>query len=185
MSEVVPENAAKLKESITNDILMRIFGGKLAHESEELPVRTSYVNQDLSDYNIIDTHYQWLKEEVLHDLALYVLKEKQANEKEEVAVRSSYVNSKAEDTPVLDAHYQQLKEEICHDVAEKLVADKMNTEKAAMAVRAAYFAELQQKTGEQEAEKIAVRLHQKGMSTKNIADIVNMSEEELQALWKK
>lgn len=116
---------------------MRIFGGKLANDNAELPVRTSFFNNDPSDYNIID------------------------------------------------AHYQKLKEELCNEIFEKLVADKVNTEIEDMAVRAAYLADLKQKIGEQAVESIAVRLRDRGVSVRNIADIVNMSEEELKAIFDK
>ena len=127
----------KLKESVADAILMRIFGGKLANDNAELPVRTSFFNNDPSDYNIID------------------------------------------------AHYQKLKEELCNEIFEKLVADKVNTEIEDMAVRAAYLADLKQKIGEQAVESIAVRLRDRGVSVRNIADIVNMSEEELKKFFDK
>lgn len=137
MDKINSQEVLKLKESVADDILMRIFGGKLANDNAELPVRTSYFNNDPSDYNIID------------------------------------------------AHYQKLKEELCNEIFEKLVADKVNTEIEDMAVRAAYLADLKQKIGEQAVESIAVRLRDKGVSVRNIADIVNMSEEELKELFDK
>ncbi len=137
MDKINSQEVLKLKESVADDILMRIFGGKLANDNAELPVRTSYFNNDPSDYNIID------------------------------------------------AHYQKLKEELCNEIFEKLVADKVNTEIEDMAVRAAYLADLKQKIGEQAVESIAVRLRDRGVSVRNIADIVNMSEEELKELFDK
>lgn len=137
MDKINSQEVLKLKESVADDILMRIFGGKLANDNAELPVRTSFFNNDPSDYNIID------------------------------------------------AHYQKLKEELCNEIFEKLVADKVNTEIEDMAVRAAYLADLKQKIGEQAVESIAVRLRDRGVSVRNIADIVNMSEEELKAIFDK
>lgn len=137
MDKINSQEVLKLKESVADDILMRIFGGKLANDNAELPVRTSYFNNDPSDYNIID------------------------------------------------AHYQKLKEELCNEIFEKLVADKVNTEIEDMAVRAAYLADLKQKIGEQAVESIAVRLRDRGVSVRNIADIVNMSEEELKKFFDK
>ena len=137
MDKINSQEVLKLKESVADAILMRIFGGKLANDNAELPVRTSFFNNDHSDYNIID------------------------------------------------AHYQKLKEELCNEIFEKLVADKVNTEIEDMAVRAAYLADLKQKIGEQAVESIAVRLRDRGVSVRNIADIVNMSEEELKELFDK
>lgn len=137
MDKINSQEVLKLKESVADSILMRIFGGKLANDNAELPVRTSFFNNDPSDYNIID------------------------------------------------AHYQKLKEELCNEIFEKLVADKVNTEIEDMAVRAAYLADLKQKIGEQAVESIAVRLRDRGVSVRNIADIVNMSEEELKKLFDK
>lgn len=137
MEKINSQEVLKLKESVADAILMRIFGGKLANDNAELPVRTSFFNNDPSDYNIID------------------------------------------------AHYQKLKEELCNEIFEKLVADKVNTEIEDMAVRAAYLADLKQKIGEQAVESIAVRLRDRGVSVRNIADIVNMSEEELKAIFDK
>lgn len=137
MDKINSQEVLKLKESVADDILMRIFGGKLANDNAELPVRTSFFNNDPSDYNIID------------------------------------------------AHYQKLKEELCNEIFDKLVADKVNTEIEDMAVRAAYLADLKQKIGEQAVESIAVRLRDRGVSVRNIADIVNMSEEELKAIFDK
>lgn len=137
MDKINSQEVLKLKESVADAILMRIFGGKLANDNAELPVRTSFFNNDPSDYNIID------------------------------------------------AHYQKLKEELCNEILEKLVADKVNTEIEDMAVRAAYLADLKQKIGEQAVESIAVRLRDRGVSVRNIADIVNMSEEELKKLFDK
>lgn len=137
MDKINSQEVLKLKESVADAILMRIFGGKLANDNAELPVRTSFFNNDPSDYNIID------------------------------------------------AHYQKLKEELCNEIFEKLVADKVNTEIEDMAVRAAYLADLKQKIGEQAVESIAVRLRDRGVSVRNIADIVNMSEEELKAIFDK
>ena len=137
MDIINSQEVLKLKESVADAILMRIFGGKLANDNAELPVRTSFFNNDPSDYNIID------------------------------------------------AHYQKLKEELCNEIFEKLVADKVNTEIEDMAVRAAYLADLKQKIGEQAVESIAVRLRDRGVSVRNIADIVNMSEEELKKLFDK
>lgn len=137
MDKINSQEVLKLKESVADAILMRIFGGKLANDNAELPVRTSFFNNDPSNYNIID------------------------------------------------AHYQKLKEELCNEIFEKLVADKVNTEIEDMAVRAAYFADLKQKIGEQAVESIAVRLRDRGVSVRNIADIVNMSEEELKKFFDK
>lgn len=137
MDKINSQEVLKLKESVADAILMRIFGGKLANDNAELPVRTSFFNNDPSDYNIID------------------------------------------------AHYQKLKEELCNEIFEKLVADKVNTEIEDMAVRAAYLADLKQRIGEQAVESIAVRLRDRGVSVRNIADIVNMSEEELKKLFDK
>ena len=137
MDKINSQEVLKLKESVADAILMRIFGGKLANDNAELPVRTSFFNNDPSEYNIID------------------------------------------------AHYQKLKEELCNEIFEKLVADKVNTEIEDMAVRAAYLADLKQKIGEQAVESIAVRLRDRGVSVRNIADIVNMSEEELKAIFDK
>ena len=137
MDKINSQEVLKLKESVADAILMRIFGGKLANDNAELPVRTSFFNNDPSDYNIID------------------------------------------------AHYQKLKEELCNEIFEKLVADKVNTEIEDMAVRASYLADLKQKIGEQAVESIAVRLRDRGVSVRNIADIVNMSEEELKAIFDK
>ena len=137
MDKINSQEVLKLKESVADAILMRIFGGKLANDNAELPVRTSFFNNDPSDYNIID------------------------------------------------AHYQKLKEELCNEIFEKLVADKVNIEIEDMAVRAAYLADLKQKIGEQAVESIAVRLRDRGVSVRNIADIVNMSEEELKKLFDK
>ena len=137
MDKINSQEVLKLKESVADAILMRIFGGKLANDNAELPVRTSFFNNDPSDYNIID------------------------------------------------AHYQKLKEELCNEIFETLVADKVNTEIEDMAVRAAYLADLKQKIGEQAVESIAVRLRDRGVSVRNIADIVNMSEEELKKLFDK
>lgn len=137
MDKINSQEVLKLKESVDDAILMRIFGSKLANDNAELPVRTSFFNNDPSDYNIID------------------------------------------------AHYQKLKEELCNEIFEKLVADKVNTEIEDMAVRAAYLADLKQKIGEQAVESIAVRLRDRGVSVRNIADIVNMSEEELKKLFDK
>ena len=137
MDKINSQEVLKLKESVADAILMRIFGGKLANDNAELPVRTSFFNNDTSDYNIID------------------------------------------------AHYQKLKEELCNEIFEKLVADKVNTEIEDMAVRAAYLADLKQKIGEQAVESIAVRLRDRGMSVRNIADIVNVSEEELKEIFDK
>ena len=137
MDKINSQEVLTLKESVADAILMRIFGGKLANDNAELPVRTSFFNNDSSDYNIID------------------------------------------------AHYQKLKEELCNEIFEKLVADKVNTEIEDMEVRAAYLADLKQKIGEQAVESIAVRLRDRGVSVRNIADIVNMSEEELKKLFDK
>lgn len=137
MDKINSQEVLKLKDSVADAILMRIFGGKLANDNAELPVRTSFFNNDPSDYNIID------------------------------------------------AHYQKLKEELCNEIFEKLVADKVNTEIEDMAVRAAYLADLKQKIGEQAVESIAVRLRDRGVSVRNIADIVNMSEEELKKIFDK
>lgn len=137
MDKINSQEVLKLKESVADAILMRIFGGKLANDNAELPVRTSFFNNDSSDYNIID------------------------------------------------AHYQKLKEELCNEIFEKLVADKVNTAIEDMAVRAAYLADLKQKIGEQAVESIAVRLRDRGVSVRNIADIVNMSEEELKKFFDK
>ena len=137
MDKINSQEVLKLKESVADAILMRIFGGKLANDNAELPVRTSFFNNDPSDYNIID------------------------------------------------AHYQKLKEELCNEIFEKLVADKVNTEIEDMAVRAAYLADLKRKIGEQAVESIAVRLRDRGVSVRNIADIVNMSEEELKKIFDK
>ena len=137
MDKINSQEVLKLKESVADAILMRIFGGKLANDNSELPVRTSFFNNDTSDYNIID------------------------------------------------AHYQKLKEELCNEIFEKLVADKVNTEIEDMAVRAAYLADLKRKIGEQAVESIAVRLRDRGVSVRNIADIVNMSEEELKKIFDK
>lgn len=137
MDKINSQEVLKLKESVADAILMRIFGGKLANDNAELLVRTSFFNNDPSDYNIID------------------------------------------------AHYQKLKEELCNEIFEKLVADKVNTEIEDMAVRAAYLADLKQKIGDQAVESIAVRLRDRGVSVRNIADIVNMSEEELKKLFDK
>lgn len=137
MDKINSQEVLKLKESVADAILMRIFGGKLANDNAELPVRTSFFNNNPSDYNIID------------------------------------------------AHYQKLKEELCNEIFEKLVADKVNTEIEDMAVRAAYLADLKQKIGEQAVESIAVRLRDRGVSVRNIADIVNMSEEELKKFFDK
>ena len=137
MDKINSQEVLTLKESVADAILMRIFGGKLANDNAELPVRTSFFNNDPSDYNIID------------------------------------------------AHYQKLKEELCNEIFEKLVADKVNTEIEDMAVRAAYLADLKQKIGEQAVESIAVRLRDRGVSVRNIADIVNMSEEELKKFFDK
>lgn len=137
MDKINSQEVLTLKESVADAILMRIFGGKLANDNAELPVRTSFFNNDPSDYNIID------------------------------------------------AHYQKLKEELCNEIFEKLVADKVNTEIEDMEVRAAYLADLKQKIGEQAVESIAVRLRDRGVSVRNIADIVNMSEEELKKLFDK
>ena len=137
MDKINSQEVLTLKESVADAILMRIFGGKLANDNAELPVRTSFFNNDPSDYNIID------------------------------------------------AHYQKLKEELCNEIFEKLVADKVNTEIEDMAVRAAYLADLKQKIGEQAVESIAVRLRDRGVSVRNIADIVNMSEEELKKIFDK
>lgn len=137
MDKINSQEVLKLKESVADAILMCIFGGKLANDNAELPVRTSFFNNDPSDYNIID------------------------------------------------AHYQKLKEELCNEIFEKLVADKVNTEIEDMAVRAAYLADLKQKIGEQAVESIAVRLRDRGVSVRNIADIVNMSEEELKEIFDK
>lgn len=137
MDKINSQEVLKLKESVADAILMRIFGGKLANDNAELPVRTSFFNNDPSDYNIID------------------------------------------------AHYQKLKEELCNEIFEKLVADKVNTEIEDMAVRAAYLADLKQKIGEQAVESIAVRLRDRGVSVRNIADIVNMSEDELKEIFDK
>lgn len=137
MDKINSQEVLKLKDSVADAILMRIFGGKLANDNAELPVRTSFFNNDPSDYNIID------------------------------------------------AHYQKLKEELCNEIFEKLVADKVNTEIEDMAVRAAYLADLKQKIGEQAVESIAVRLRDRGVSVRNIADIVNMSEEELKEIFDK
>ncbi|WP_293831682.1 hypothetical protein [uncultured Phascolarctobacterium sp.] len=137
MDKINSQEVLKLKESVADAILMRIFGGKLANDNAELPVRTSFFNNDTSDYNIID------------------------------------------------AHYQKLKEELCNEIFEKLVADKVNTEIEDMAVRAAYLADLKRKIGEQAVESIAVRLRDRGVSVRNIADIVNMSEEELKKIFDK
>lgn len=137
MDKINSQEVLKLKESVADAILMRIFGGKLANDNAELPVRTSFFNNDTSDYNIID------------------------------------------------AHYQKLKEELCNEIFEKLVADKVNTEIEDMAVRVAYLADLKRKIGEQAVESIAVRLRDRGVSVRNIADIVNMSEEELKKIFDK
>lgn len=137
MDKINSQEVLKLKESVADAILMRIFDGKLANDNAELPVRTSFFNNDPSDYNIID------------------------------------------------AHYQKLKEELCNEIFEKLVADKVNTEIEDMAVRAAYLVDLKQKIGEQAVESIAVRLRDRGVSVRNIADIVNMSEEELKKIFDK
>lgn len=137
MDKINSQEVLKLKESVADAILMRIFGGKLANDNAELLVRTSFFNNDPSDYNIIDVHYQ------------------------------------------------KLKEELCNEIFEKLVADKVNTEIEDMAVRAAYLADLKQKIGDQAVESIAVRLRDRGVSVRNIADIVNMSEEELKKLFDK
>ena len=137
MDKINSQEVLKLKESVADAILMRIFGGKLANDNAELPVRTSFFNNDPSDYNIID------------------------------------------------AHYQKLKEELCNEIFEKLVADKVNTEIEDMAVRAAYLADLKRKIGEQAVESIAVRLRDRGVSVRNIADIVNMSEAELKEIFDK
>ena len=137
MDKINSQEVLTLKESVADAILMRIFGGKLANDNAELPVRTSFFNNDPRDYNIID------------------------------------------------AHYQKLREELCNEIFEKLVADKVNTEIEDMEVRAAYLADLKQKIGEQAVESIAVRLRDRGVSVRNIADIVNMSEEELKKLFDK
>lgn len=185
MVDVKQKNNQKLKEEIKNDVLARLFGDKLAAESTELPIRSSYVNEDLTQYNIVDAHYQFLKDEILHELADYLLKGKLAAEAEEVPIRSSYINSDPTKTPILDAHYKKLKEEICQDIARQLVADKVGTDKDALSIHANYLQELQNQSMKKVEEDIAVRLKAKGMTLAEIAEVVNLPEDELNKLFEK
>lgn len=185
MVDVKQKNNQKLKKEIENDVLARLFGDKLAAESTELPIRSSYVNEDLTQYNIVDAHYQFLKDEILHELATYLLKGKLSTEAEEVPIRASYINSEATDTPILDAHYKKLKDEICEDIAKQLVADKVGTDKDALKIHANYLQELQNKSIKKVEEDIAWRLKAKGMSIAEIAEIVNLPEAELTKLFEK
>lgn len=47
MDKINSQEVLKLKESVADAILMRIFGGKLANDNAELPVRTSFFNTSI------------------------------------------------------------------------------------------------------------------------------------------
>ena len=112
MAEEFNKNQQEVKNKIRKGIVESLLGSKLETENAEMPIRSSFVNHNLDDYNIIDTHYQFLKDEVLHELGAYLLHNKSANENDEMAIRASYVNHTPEDTRILDGHYQKLKDEI-------------------------------------------------------------------------
>lgn len=185
MSEASQKNEQKIKEMIKDDVLVRLFGDKIAAESSELPIRSSYVNEDLTQYNIVDAHYQFIKDEILHELAAYLLKEKQSTEASEVPIRASYINSDMTEAPILDAHYQKIKEDICQDIAKQLVKDKVVSEKDALKIHANYLQAAEKQSAKQIKEDIALRLQQKGMSLPDIAEVVGLSEDELGELCKK
>lgn len=91
MDKINSQEVLKLKESVADAILMRIFGGKLANDNAELPVRTSFFNNDPSDYNIIDAHYQKLKEELCNEIFEKLVADKVNTEIEDMAVRAAYL----------------------------------------------------------------------------------------------
>ncbi|WP_277270239.1 hypothetical protein [Phascolarctobacterium succinatutens] len=72
MAEEFNKNQQEVKNEIRKGIVERLLGSKLDTENAEMPIRSSFVNHNLDDYNIIDTHYQALKEEVLHELGAYL-----------------------------------------------------------------------------------------------------------------
>ena len=183
MAEEFNKNQQEVKNKIRKGIVESLLGSKLETENAEMPIRSSFVNHNLDDYNIIDTHYQFLKDEVLHELGAYLLHNKSANENDEMAIRASYVNHTPEDTRILDGHYQKLKDEICQEIAQQVASDKVATEKDAMAIRASYLHELQEQGSMNEA--IAKRLLAKGMSVADVAEAMQLPEETVAKLKEK
>lgn len=183
MAEVFNKNQQEVKNEIRQGIVERLLGSKLDTENAEMPIRSSFVNHNLDDYNIIDTHYQALKDEVLHELGAYLLHNKSVNENYEMPIRASYVNHTPADTRILDGHYQKLKDEICHEIAQQVAGDKITVEKDAMAIRASYLHELQEQGSMNEA--IAKRLLAKGMSVADVAEAMQMPEETVAKLQEK
>lgn len=183
MAEEFKKNQQEVKNEIRKGIVERLLGSKLHTENAEMPIRSSFVNHNLDDYNIIDTHYQALKDEVLHELGAYLLHNKSANENDEMPIRASYVNHTPADTRILDGHYQKLKDEICHEIAQQVAGDKVAVEKDAMAIRASYLHELQEHGSMNEA--IAKRLLAKGMSVADVAETMQMPEETVAKLQEK
>lgn len=183
MAEEFKKNQQEVKNEIRKGIVERLLGSKLDTENAEMPIRSSFVNHNLDDYNIIDAHYQALKEEVLHELGAYLLHNKSTNENDEMPIRASYVNHTPADTRILDGHYQKLKDEICHEIAQQVVGDKVAVENDAMAIRASYLHELQEQGSLNEA--IAKRLLAKGMSVADVAEAMQMPEESVAKLQKK
>ena len=168
MAEEFNKNQQEVKNEIRKGIVERLLGSKLDTENAEMPIRSSFVNHNLDDYNIIDTHYQALKEEVLHELGAYLLHNKSTNANDEMPIRASYVNHTPADTRILDGHYQKL---------------KVAVEKDAMAIRASYLHELQEQGSLNEA--IAKRLLAKGMSMADVAEAMQMPEESVAKLQEK
>lgn len=183
MAEVSKNKQQEIKNEIRQGIIERLLGNKFDTVNEEIPIRSSYLKQDLADYSIIDTHYQALKNEILHELGAYLLHNKSTNENDEMPIRASYVNHTPADTRILDGHYQKLKDEICHEIAQQVVGDKVAVEKDAMAIRASYLHELQEQGSLNEA--IAKRLLAKGMSVADVAEAMQMLEESVAKLQKK
>lgn len=185
MSDTKQKDEKKMQKVVKDDVLSRLLQDKIAVTSSEFPIRSSYVNEDLSQYNIVDAHYQFIKDEILHELANYLLKGKLATEAEEVPIRASFVNSNMTEAPILDAHYRKMKEDICQDIAAQLIEDKVVSDKDALKIHANYLQELQEASNTKLKGEIALRLREKGMSLNEIAEAVDLSEKQLRELLEK
>lgn len=180
MSENVVKNDSNIKDEIRQSIIARLLKGKQGTENAELPIRTSFLGQDLSDYNIIDTHYQFIKDEILQELGRFLLSNKTANEKTELPIRSSFVNQDLSDYNIIDTHYQFIKDEILQDISEQMTKDKLLTEKDALSIRASYLHDLLSQDDMKLA--IAQRLLAKGMSCRDVAETIQLPEEKIKSL---
>ena len=180
MSENVVKSDSNLKNEIRQNIIMRLLKGKQGTESAELPIRTSFLGQDISDYNIIDTHYQFIKDEILQELGRFLLSNKTANEKTELPIRSSFVDQDLSDYNIIDTHYQFIKEEIFQEISEQLTKDKLATDKDALSIHASYLHDLLS----QDEMKLAIaqRLLAKGMNCKEVAETMQLTEEKIKSL---